>query len=101
MDPTHHEQVAALRKYVEELYAFTRTLGALDPLLYEGHEVLLNVSADEHTDRHDPRKSWVIIATLGNHQGGHLFIRHLNLRIRMEPGRRYCHALGTSPQAQC
>jgi len=86
MDPHHYEMVAALRKFVEDTYAFAQTLGSLDPLLYEGHKILPNVMSDEHTDRHDPELSWAIIAALGSHKGGYIYIKHLALRIRLEPG---------------
>ena len=86
MDPAHYNDAKRLREEVEKRFPFTRALGALDPLLYEGQELLYNVMSDEHTDGFDPPGSYSLIAAAGNFQGGYLFFRHLGLRVRLEPG---------------
>jgi hypothetical protein len=85
-EPKHYEDAVKLRKEVEECFPWTRAFGAMDPLVYEGHELLFNVQSFEHTDRWDPQRSWAIIYCAGSHEGGYLYLPHLGLRVRMGPG---------------
>jgi hypothetical protein len=71
---------------MERTYPFTRTMGTIDTLIYEGRELLLNVQSPEHTDRQDPKCAWALLAALGYHRGGYMILPELGLRIRLEPG---------------
>jgi hypothetical protein len=65
IDPKHYEDSKALRAAIEKEYPFTRALGAVDNLIYEGHEILLNVHSGEHYDKQDPKRAWVWATTGG------------------------------------
>jgi hypothetical protein len=58
----------------------------VDPLIYEGHEILFNVMTEEHTDSFDPALAYAVIMAAGDFQGGHLFFCHLGLCVRFELG---------------
>jgi hypothetical protein len=85
-DPLHYEHAEALRVAVEKKYPFARALGIIDNLVYEGHEVLLNVHSGDHYDRQDPKRAWAGMVALGYHRGGYLVLPQLGVRIRLEPG---------------
>jgi hypothetical protein len=85
-DPVHFGHAQELRARVEREHAFARTTGILDPSVYEGHEILMNVRSTIHVDRQDPKKSFAGMAALGYHRGGYLVLPQLGLRIRLEPG---------------
>lgn len=86
IDPKHYEDAKALRAAMEKEYPFTRALGAVDNLVYEGREILLNVRSGEHYDRQDPKRSWAGMVALGHHRGGYLVFPELGVRMRLEPG---------------
>jgi hypothetical protein len=86
MDPKHYAHAVELRRRVEAEYPFARALGAVDPLVYEGQEILYNVQSPTHTDGSDPQRGWALIYCAGDHEGGYLYMPHLGLRVRMRPG---------------
>lgn len=86
MDPQHYRNAAKLKKKVEERFPFARMFADLDPCVYEGLEILLNVHTGLHTDRFDPFRGWALVYCAGNHTGGYLNLPHLGLRLRMLPG---------------
>jgi hypothetical protein len=85
-DPIHYEDAKETRRLVEKSHAFTRVIGSIDPLVYEGREILLNVRSNIHFDRQDPKRSFAAMVALGYHKGGYLVLPELGLRIRLEPG---------------
>lgn len=86
IDLKHFRKAQKLRKKVETMFPWTKAFGVVDPCVYEGKEILLNVQSLLHTDRFDPQYSWSIIYCAGSHTGGYLYLPHLGLRIRMLPG---------------
>lgn len=86
-DPTFHEQQTRLRDKVEELYPVTKAMNAVDPLLMEGREILMNRRSGLHRDSTDPHKAWAGLLAAGDFtSGGQLLVPELNLRLRLLPG---------------
>lgn len=71
---------------MEESFPFAKIFSVLDPCVYEGLEILLNVRNKLHTDRFDPPRGWAVIYCAGSHSGGYMSLPHLGLRLRMLPG---------------
>lgn len=86
VDPEHYAHAVNLRKQIEDKFPFASALNRIDPLVYEGREILYNVSVGLHFDRTDPPLSWVVDCALGYHTGGYFVCPQLGLRIRLEPG---------------
>lgn len=86
VDPEHYKRAEALRGRLEDTFPFVNALNTNDPLVYEAREILFNIQKEVHVDRQDPPMSWVVDLALGEHQGGHLVLPQLGLRIRLEPG---------------
>ena len=85
-DPQHYENVKALHKELCERSSAYQALSAIDPLLYQGREILFNRISGLHRDTQDPPLAWAILAALGNFVGGDVYIPHLRLRMRLQPG---------------
>jgi hypothetical protein len=58
----------------------------LDPLIYEGRELLWNRSSGLHTDSQDPPLGWAILAAFGDFTDGVIELPNLGLKIRYGPG---------------
>jgi hypothetical protein len=86
LDPSHYAEAQKVRDALRKHYPGFRALSDLDPLVYEGRELLFNRTSGEHTDRQDPPLAWAILAAFGDFAGGDVFIKSLGLRIRLEPG---------------
>lgn len=86
MDPQHYAHAVELRRRVHSMFPFTRSIAAIDPLVYEGREILANVQMSDHTDRFDPIWGNAIIAGAGEHRDGYLRFPNLGLRVRLNPG---------------
>jgi hypothetical protein len=86
VDPEHYAEAMALRNLIRKCRASYDTLAHSDVLVYEGREILYNRQSGLHTDSQDPELSWALLSALGEHKGGHLFLPHLGLRVRLEPG---------------
>jgi hypothetical protein len=84
-DPNHYEDAKKLRESVERKHPFAKALGKIDTLVYEGHQILLNIRSGEHVDRHDPKRSFAGLTAFGGHKGGYLVFPELGIRVRLEP----------------
>lgn len=85
-DPEHYKELLELKRRIEAMIPSYKTLCAIDPLLYEGREILFNRLSGLHTDSQDPPLAWAILTAFGKFKGGYVFLPHLGLRIRLEPG---------------
>jgi hypothetical protein len=85
-DPEHYAEALALRDLIRKVAPSYDVLAQTDVLVYEGREILFNRMSGLHTDIQDPHLGWAILAALGSHKGGHLYLPHLGLRVRLEPG---------------
>lgn len=85
-DPHLYTRLLALRKKVNEAHPAVRALAAVDSLVLDGREILFNKRSSEHADIQDPQLGWAILFAAGSFKGGHLVIKALGLRIRLEPG---------------
>lgn len=61
-------------------------LAAIDPLIYEGREILFNRVSPEHTDRLDPEYGWAVLCAFGNNDPVQFNLPQLNLNISFKPG---------------
>lgn len=86
VDLAHYQNAEKLRSALESRFPFVKAVNAVDPLVYEGREILFNIQKEVHIDRQDPPLSWVADLALGRHTGGHLVLPQLGLHIRLEPG---------------
>ncbi|KZP12624.1 hypothetical protein FIBSPDRAFT_754606 [Athelia psychrophila] len=59
---------------------------AIDPLIYEGREILFNRVSGEHADIQDPPFGWAILAAFGNNTPVILKLPQLNLHMSFGPG---------------
>ena len=62
-------------------------ISMLDNLVYDGCEILWNVSSEIHTDQQDPLFGWATLCVFGgNYQGGEIYFPNVGLHICMQPG---------------
>jgi hypothetical protein len=85
-DPTHYEKVKAAREELCRRIPGYEAISALDPLLYDGRELIFNRWAGLHTDPQDPTNGWAILVAAGNFKHGMVCFPHLGLCIRLIPG---------------
>lgn len=64
-----------------EKMASQRALQAIDPLVYEGHEILFNHISGSHYDSADPQYSWAVLTAFGTSKGVLLPATQLNLHM--------------------
>jgi hypothetical protein len=85
-DPQHYEDLKAVHKELCERSPAYKALNTIDPLLYPCREILFNRLSGLHRDSQDPHLAWAVLAALGNFVGGDVYIPHLRLQIRLQPG---------------
>lgn len=85
-DNTHYHHAVAVRQRAINQIASQKSLCAIDPLIYEGREILFNRVSGVHTDSQDPPFSWAILAAFGNNSPVELSLPQLNLRMAFKPG---------------
>jgi hypothetical protein len=87
VDPRFFNALTQLYKKATKEYAFLAAWGAVDPLLLEGREILLNRISGPHRDQQDPKLGYAGLFAAGSFtSGGSLFFSQLNLRVRLLPG---------------
>jgi hypothetical protein len=85
-DPDHHAELLKVVEKINALIPSYKSLCAIDPLLYEGREILFNRLSGLHTDSQDPPLGYAILAAFGDFKGGYVYLPNLGLRIRLHPG---------------
>ena len=86
IDPDHHTEAIKVRERLCHSYPGYAALATIDPLIYEGREIIWNRMSGLHTDTQDPPLGWAILTGFGDFKGGAAWIKPLNLVIRYEPG---------------
>jgi len=76
----------AFAKALRDKHPHAKAWSAIDGLLWEGRAFQFNRQTPLHPDSTDPPQCWVALVTLGNFQGGELFLPRLNLRMSYQPG---------------
>lgn len=84
-DPIHYAEACAIRQQLRSVASYD-ALCSLDPLVYEGRELLYNSFFDIHTDSNDAHLTWAILAAAGDFTGGWVSFPHLGIRVRMNAG---------------
>lgn len=85
-DRTHYQDAVNLRNIACNQLASQAALGTIDPLIYEGRELLFNRVSEEHTDSQDPPFGWAILVALGHNSPVTLTLTQLNVQMRFRPG---------------
>jgi hypothetical protein len=85
-DPSNYEKIKVAREELRQRIPGYEALCALDPLVYDGREIIFNRWAGLHTDSNDPTDSWAVLVAAGDFKQGAVFFPHLGLRIRLIPG---------------
>lgn len=85
-DPAFYEHLAQLRKTMDANEPVAKAFNSIDPLLFEGREIIFNRLSDFHRDSQDPQLSYVGLYAGGNFKGGLLELPDLKLKVRLEPG---------------
>lgn len=85
-DPIFHKQLSELREQVEAHEALADAMNKIDPLLFEGREIIFNRLSDYHRDSQDPQLGFVALYAAGDFKGGLLDLPELKLKVRLEPG---------------
>lgn len=86
-DPVFHGHQQLLRKAVEEAHPIATCMNAIDPLLFEGREILFNRRSGVHRDSQDPQLAYAGLFAAGNFtEGGELELPDLKLTLRLKPG---------------
>lgn len=86
-DPVFYNNLLRLRAAVEKKHAVAECFNSIDPLAYEGREILFNRMSGIHTDSQDPHLAYAGLKIAGDFtSGGQLEIPDLDLRLRMLPG---------------
>jgi hypothetical protein len=88
IDPKFHLHLSTLRSVSEQRHPVLKCLNSIDPLLFEGRELLFNRRSQIHRDRQDPPLAYAGLFAAGNFtSGGYLVFPLLGpLRIRLRPG---------------
>lgn len=88
IDPEFYQDITTLRKRSEKKHAILKGLNSIDPLLFEGRELLFNRRSEAHTDHQDPILGYAGLFAAGNFtHGGMLVFPELGpLRLRLQPG---------------
>lgn len=88
IDGKFHSDLSTLRKRSEKQHAILKGLNSLDPLLFEGRELLFNRRSGVHTDQQDPILGYAGLFAAGDFtKGGFLVFPELGpLRLRLLPG---------------
>lgn len=86
IDPSHYEKAVEVHDLARAEASSYDALSSIDPLVYEGREILYNRQSGLHTDSQDPPLAWALLFAFGEHQGGYVFLPHLGLRVRLQPG---------------
>lgn len=85
-DRTHYQDAQTLRTATIHNLASPNTMCNIDPLVYEGREILFNQVSGDHTDIQDPPNSWAVLTAFGNNTPVILSLPQLNLHISFQPG---------------
>jgi hypothetical protein len=67
-NPIHYEEAKETRRIVEKDYMFAHVIGSIDPLIYKGHKILLNMQSSEHFNCQDPKRRFAVMAAFGYHK---------------------------------
>jgi hypothetical protein len=86
LDPLHYDQACLVNDMLKRTYPGFKCMMDIDPLIYEGRELIFNRSSGIHTDSQDPPLSWAILAAFGAFTDGYVDVPKLGLRIRYGPG---------------
>lgn len=85
-DRSHYNDALSLRNRACSSIASQAAIATIDPLIYEGRELLFNRISGEHTDKQDPPFGWAILAAFGHNTPVILTLSQLNLQMRFRPG---------------
>jgi hypothetical protein len=86
IDPDHYKEVKKFNAELLKHVSGAEALSGMDPLLYEGREVIFNRESAEHIDLQDPPFGWAILCAFGDSTGGWVHFRHTGLWARYDPG---------------
>lgn len=85
-DPTFHQQLTELRDALHAMEPVAETMDNVDPLLFEGREIIFNRLSDFHRDSQDPQLGYVALYAGGDFTGGMLELPEIKLKVCLEPG---------------
>lgn len=83
---THYTRAIALQRHISNTIVSQAALGAIDPLVYEGWEILFNKVSQLHTNMQDPPYNWVVLTTFGTTSTVEMQLPQLNLCVTFNPG---------------
>ena len=87
VDPDFFHALSELHRRATAKHASLAAWTSVDPLLFEGRELLFNRISGVHRDTQDPKLAYAGLFAAGNFTfGGHVFFPQLNLRVRLLPG---------------
>lgn len=87
VDPIFFKALTELHKRATAKHASLAAWKNVDPLLFEGRELLFNQHSGRHRDSQDPKLAYAGLFAAGNFtSGGRLFFPQLNLWVRLLPG---------------
>ncbi|KAF8056930.1 hypothetical protein FPV67DRAFT_1677684 [Lyophyllum atratum] len=84
-DPDFHANLVRLREAQETKHPVMKAFNAVDPLLFEGRELLFNRKSGLHTDSQDPLGAYAGLLAAGSFTGGYVHLPQLNLRDTQHP----------------
>lgn len=91
IDPDFHSALLLVREFLRQKSPMKEAFNAIDPLLFEGREVLYNRKSALHVDSLDPQKGWGFFFAAGDFKGGYVNFPTMKLRVRLEPGDGILH----------
>ena len=87
MDPIFFDALSKLHIQATAKHASLAAWTSVDPLLFEGRQLLFNRISGLHWDKLDPKLAYAGLYAAGNFtSGGHVYFPQLNLRVRLLPG---------------
>jgi hypothetical protein len=87
IDPVFFDALMQLQEVATGKHASLAAWTSVDPLLFEGRELLFNRISGRHRDKQDPKLGYAGLYAAGNFKtGGQIFFPELRLRVRLLPG---------------
>jgi hypothetical protein len=87
VDPIFFEALSELNRLSTKKHPSLAAWKSVDPLLFEGREILYNRLSGPHRDHQDPKLAYAGLFAAGNFRsGGELYFPDLNLYVRLHPG---------------
>ena len=67
-------------------FRWLEALAAVDPTLFHGRSFIFNRATPRHLDAKDVPEGWAVLLSVGDYEGGELYLPHLGMIVPFLPG---------------